>query len=341
MKKILFSLLAIATLAACSKNDDDNNNNGGGNNGNGGTTSTTVTSTTQTPTVKKATTTHFENGVEHTSVIFFNYQNGRVTSMRSIYLIAGVQTGTVGISEKTYDMNGRITEVNNRNEDGSIDLDTKKIKYFYDANGNLERKEINYFGNQFTNKEVISYQYEGGKIKTTTSVKDSWEISNSIKKEYDHYEIKTYDFTPTSITVNHTTYKIYKKDSTRKDKSSVKTVYTLSNGNVVKLEETGGFWGTVTTLFEYDNTPKLESLLPITKTDPDDFSTSDFTKNNPTKEETTRVYTDFDNSVKTQKNTTRYEYEYNSTKTFPLKRKEFQKEEGKAETYIGLISIEY
>ena len=65
MKKILFSLLAIAALTACSKSDDDNNNNGGGN-GNGGTTSTTVTSTTQTPTVKAERMISFERDGKHT-----------------------------------------------------------------------------------------------------------------------------------------------------------------------------------------------------------------------------------------------------------------------------------
>ena len=78
MKKFLFSLLAIAALAACSKSDDDNNNNGGGNNGNGGTTSTTVTSTTQTPTVKVERMISFGQNRKHTYEVIAHYENGKI-----------------------------------------------------------------------------------------------------------------------------------------------------------------------------------------------------------------------------------------------------------------------
>ena len=102
MKHFLVSLLAIATLAACSKNDDDNNNNSGGNNGNGGTTSTTVTSTTQTPTVKVERIISFEQNGKHTYEIVYHYENGKIRSTATF--IDGDIDGVV----KKYNQAGKV-----------------------------------------------------------------------------------------------------------------------------------------------------------------------------------------------------------------------------------------
>jgi len=101
MKKILFSLLVIATLAACSKNDDDNNNNGGGN-GNGGTTSTTVTSTTQTPTMKVERMISFEPDGKHTYEVIAHYENGKIRSTATF--VNGDIDGIV----KEYNQTGKV-----------------------------------------------------------------------------------------------------------------------------------------------------------------------------------------------------------------------------------------
>ena len=136
MKKILFSLLVIATLAACSKNDDDNNNNGGGN-GNGGTTSTTVTSTTQTPTMKVERMISFEPDGKHTYEVIAHYENGKITSFSERELIDGVQTGSTQITTLKYDAQGRIQERKEAQEDGSFDEDDDTETFFYDSSGNL------------------------------------------------------------------------------------------------------------------------------------------------------------------------------------------------------------
>ena len=158
MKHFLVSVLAIATLAACSKNDDDNNNNGGGN-GNGGTTSTTVTSTTQTPTMKVERMIFFEPDGKHTYEVIAHFENGKITSFSERELIDGVQTGSTQITTLKYDAQGRIQESKEAQEDGSIDRDNKTETFFYDGSGNLERKEITY-PMKLNGNGTIEYKYE-------------------------------------------------------------------------------------------------------------------------------------------------------------------------------------
>ena len=194
MKKILFSLLAIAALAACSKSDDDNNNNGGGNNGNGGTTSTTVTSTTQTPTVKVERMISFEQDGKHTYEVVYHYENGKITSSSERKLINGVQTGTTRIINLKYDAQGRIQEIKKAREDGSFDEDDDTETFFYDASGNLERKEITH-PMKSNGNGTIEYKYENSKLKQSTYKK-------SLDSGRKHYKIQVFNYTNNSITIN-------------------------------------------------------------------------------------------------------------------------------------------
>ena len=98
MKKILFSLLAVAALAACSKNDDDNNSGDGG-----GSATSTVNNTLP----KKITETKTETGKEYRSVITYHYDtDGRFISAIYQFYFNGAQTPTsTSIIKDSYENN--------------------------------------------------------------------------------------------------------------------------------------------------------------------------------------------------------------------------------------------
>ena len=318
MKKILFSLLAVATLAACSKNDDNNNNNGGGN-GNGGTTSTTVTSTTQTPTVKVERMISFGQNGKHTYEVIAHYENGKITSFSERELINGVQTGTTQISTIKYDAQGRIQERKEAQEDGSIDRENKTETFFYDGSGNLERKEITYPMKTDRNG-TIEYKYENGKLKQST-------YKGSLNNGKKRYKTQIFNYTNNSITVNIKEY--YTNAQEVIEDSSVSTsttIYTLSNGNVVKKEETREYGKTVTT-FKHDNAKTLFSLRPFFVY-PEYFNEREVNKNNITSKEVIDTYS-HNGQTNTYKSTYRYEYEY-TPEGYPKTIKEYNSE-GKLE----------
>ncbi|WP_454983021.1 membrane lipoprotein lipid attachment site-containing protein [Capnocytophaga sputigena] len=325
MKKILFSLLAIATLAACSKSDDDNNNNGGGNNGNGGTTSTTVTSTTQTPTVKAERMISFERDGKHTYESVAYYENGKITSFSDRKLINGVQTGTTQISTIKYDAQGRIQERKEAREDGSFDEEDDTETFFYDASGNLERKEITY-PMKSNGNGTIEYKYENGKLKQFT-------YKGSLNNGKKHYKIQVFNYTNNSITVNIKEYNTNAQEVIEDSSVSTSTtIYTLSNGNVVKKEETREYGKTVTT-FKHDNAKTLFSLRPFFAY-PEYFDETDVNKNNITSKEVINTYS-HNGQTDTYKSTYRYEYEY-TPEGYPKTIKEFRND-----TLEGIKEYEY
>ena len=324
MKKILFSLLVIATLAACSKNDDDNNNNGGGN-GNGGTTSTTVTSTTQTPTMKVERMISFEPDGKHTYEVIAHYENGKITSFSERELINGVQTGSTQITTLKYDAQGRIQERKEAQEDGSIDRENKTETFFYDGSGNLERKEITY-PMKLNGNGTIEYKYENGKLKQFT-------YKQSLNNGEKRYKTQIFNYTNNSITVNIKEYNTNAQEVIEDSSVSTSTtIYTLSNGNVVKKEETREYGKTITT-FKHDNAETLFSLRPFFAY-PEYFDETDVNKNNITSKEVINTYS-HNGQTNTYKNTYRYEYEY-TPEGYPKTIKEYRND-----TLEGIKEYEY
>ena len=324
MKHFLVSLLAIATLAACSKNDDDNNNNGGGNS-NGGTTSTTVTSTTQTPTVKVERMISFEQDGKHTYESVAYYENGKITSFSDRKLINGVQTGTTQISTIKYDAQGRIQERKEAQEDGSFDEEDDTETFFYDASGNLERKEITY-PMKSNGNGTIEYKYENGKLKQFT-------YKQSLNNREKHYKIQVFNYTNNSITVNIKEYNTDAQEVIEDSSVSTSTtIYTLSNGNVVKKEETRKDGKTITT-FKHDNAKTVWSLRPFI-IQPEYFDENDVNKNNITSKEVINTFT-FNGQTNIYKSTYRYEYEY-TPEGYPKTIKEYRND-----TLEGIKEYEY
>ena len=315
MKHFLVSLLAIAALAACSKSDDDNNNNSGGNNGNGGTTSTTVTSTTQTPTVKAERMISFGQNGKHTYGVVYHYENGKISSSSERKLINGVQPGTTRIINLKYDAQGRIQEIKKAREDGSFDEEDNTETFFYDASGNLERKEITH-PMKSNGNGTIEYKYENGKLKQFT-------YKQSLDSGRKHYKIQVFNYTNNSITVNIKEYNTNAQEVIEDSSVSTSTtIYTLSNGNVVKKEETRKDGKTITT-FKHDNAKTVWSLRPFI-IQPEYFDENDVNKNNITSKEIISTFT-FNGQTNTYKSTYRYEYEY-TPEGYPKTIKEYNSE---------------
>ena len=312
MKHFLVSLLAIAALAACSKNDDNTSGDGGGN---GGTTSTTVTSTTQTPTMKVERMIFFEPDGKHTYEVIAHYENGKITSFSERELIDGVQTGTTQISTIKYDAQGRIQERKEAQEDGSIDRENKTETFFYDGSGNLERKEITY-PMKLNGNGTIEYKYENSKLKQFT-------YKGSLNNGKKRYKTQIFSYTNENITVNIKEYNTNAQEVIEDSSVSTSTtIYTLSNGNVVKKEETREYGKTITT-FKHDNAKTLFSLRPFFVY-PEYFDETDVNKNNITSKEVINTYSD-NGQTDTYKSTYRYEYEY-TPEGYPKTIKEYDSE---------------
>ena len=315
MKHFLVSLLAIAALAACSKSDDDNNNNSGGNNGNGGTTSTTVTSTTQTPTVKAERMISFGQNGKHTYEVVYHYENGKISSSSERKLINGVQPGTTRIINLKYDAQGRIQEIKKAREDGSFDEEDNTETFFYDASGNLERKEITH-PMKSNGNGTIEYKYENGKLKQFT-------YKGSLNNGKKRYKTQIFSYTNENITVNIKEYNTNAQEVIEDSSVSTSTtIYTLSNGNVVKKEETRKDGKTITT-FKHDNAKTVWSLRPFI-IQPEYFDENDVNKNNITSKEIISTFT-FNGQTNTYKSTYRYEYEY-TPEGYPKTIKEYNSE---------------
>ena len=167
---------------------------------------------------------------------------------------------------------------------------------------------------------TIEYKYENGKLKQFT-------YKGSLNNGKKRYETHTFNYTNANITVNIKEY--YTNAQEVIEDSSVSTsttIYTLSNGNVVKKEETRKYEKTVTT-FKHDNAKTVWSLRPFI-IQPEYFYEKDVNKNNITFKEVIST-SSHNGQTNTHKTTYRYEYEY-TPEGYPKTIKEYNSE-GKLE----------
>ena len=130
MKKILFSLLAIAALAACSKNDDNGSDSAN-------------------HLVKKITTKDKDGKLE--KVITLTYEGGHPISHSTTDYVNGVQTGTTRVSTLLYD--GRFIKQAKRVNAGRDNY----VQNFTYENGKLVTKTEKYERNNYTTTYQYSY----------------------------------------------------------------------------------------------------------------------------------------------------------------------------------------
>ena len=210
-------------------------------------------------------------------------------------------------------------------EDGSFDEDDDTETFFYDSSGNLERKEITYPMKTDRNG-TIEYKYENGKLKQST-------YKQSLNNGKKRYKTQIFSYTNENITVNIKEYNTNAQEVIEDSSVSTSTtIYTLSNGNVVKKEETRKDGKTVTT-FKHDNAKTLFSLRPFFVY-PEYFDETDVNKNNITFKEVIDTYS-HNGQINTYKSTYRYEYEY-TPEGYPKTIKEFRND-----TLEGIKEYEY
>ena len=139
------------------------------------------------------------------------------------------------------------------------------------------------------------------------------------------YKTQIFSYTNENITVNIKEYNTSAQEVIEDSSVSTSTtIYTLSNGNVVKKEETREYGKTVTT-FKHDNAKTLFSLRPFFAY-PEYFDETDVNKNNITSKEVINTYS-HNGQTNTYKSTYRYEYEY-TPEGYPKTIKEYDNSEG-------------
>ena len=309
MKKFLFSLLAIAALAACSKNDDNGDDSAS-------------------QFVKKITAKN-ENG-KLEKVITLTYEGGRPMSQSTTDYVNGVQTGTTRVSTLLYD--GRFIKQAKR-ENAGIDNYVQNFTY---ENGKLVTKTEKYESDYRT--YTYQYSYAGDQLTNVLKSHPTTIYVNGATQSATYYEER--QFTYNGNTVIEVTTR-YEKDlngavvtNTVFSYDTETTTYTISDGNVVKKVEESRY---STTVREYTYDTKRNPFHYMTnfvEPDPTNFLDADNGKNNILTYKNTYEY----NGTKEEMFRT-FEYSYNAA-DFPTIVKLYKEENGTRE-FLGTIEYEY
>ena len=307
MKKILFSLLAVATLIGCGKNDDN------------GSDSANLL-------VKKITTKDEDGNLE--GVITLTYEGGRPVSFSEANYENGVQTGTTVITNISYEGNfvKRIKVENARRDnseqnftykDGKVATKTEK----YERNNYTTTYQYSYAGNQLTNvlKSRPTTIYVNGDVQSGT-----------------YYEERQFTYRGNTVIEITTRYKKYLNGTVVTDTSygTNTTTYTLSNGNVVKEVDEDSYSISIEE-YTYDTKPNpLYNIINFVDPDPTSFLDPDSGKNNILTYKNTHEH----NGTKDETLST-FEYTYNAD-GYPTVVKQYKVENGTRE-FQGTKEYEY
>ena len=309
MKKILFSLLAVATLIGCGKNDDN------------GSDSANLL-------VKKITEKDEDGNLEE--VITLTYQGGRPVSFSEANYENGVQTGTTVITNISYEGNfvkrikvenaGRDnSEQNFTYKDGKVATKTEK----YERNNYTTTYQYSYAGNQLTNvlKSRPTTIYVNGDVQSGT-----------------YYEERQFTYRGNTVIEVTTRYEKDLNGAVVIDTSYYSTntiTYTLSGGNVVKEVEENSYSNSVE---EYTYDTKSNPLHYITNfvdPDPTNFLEVDNGKNNILTYKNTREHNGTKNETLSI-----FEYTYNAN-GYPTVVKQYKEKGNGAREFQGTKEYEY
>ncbi|WP_454958282.1 lipoprotein [Capnocytophaga sputigena] len=310
MKKILFSLLAIAALAACSKNDDNGDDSAS-------------------QFVKKITAKN-ENG-KLEKVITLTYEGGRPISHSTTDYVNGVQTGTTRVSTLLYD--GRFIKQAKR-ENAGIDNYVQNFTY---ENGKLVTKTEKYESDYRT--YTYQYSYVGNQLTnvlkshpTTIYLKSGGTQSGTryTERQFTHngntvIEVKTgYEKDLNGAVVTNTVFSY--------DTNTI--TYTLSGGNVVKEVEENPYSISIEE-YTYDTKPNpFHYITNFVEPDPTSFLEVHNGKNNILTYKNTHEH-----NGKKDETLISFEYTYNAA-GFPTIVKQYKEENGTRE-FLGTTEYEY
>ena len=309
MKKILFSLLAVATLIGCGKNDD-----------NGSDSANYL--------VKKITTKDEDGNLEE--VMTLTYQGGRPVSFSEANYENGVQTGTTQVTTLYYE--GRFIKQAKRVNAGRDNY----VQNFTYENGKVATKTEKYERNNYTT--TYQYSYAGDQLTNVLKSRPTIIYVNGNVQSGTYYEER--QFTYRGNTVIEVTTR-YEKDlngavvtDTSYSYGTDTTTYTLSGGNVVKEVEENSYSNSVEE-YTYDTKSNpLHYITNLVDPDPTNFLEVDNGKNNILTYKNTRER----NGTKNETLST-FEYTYNAD-GYPTVVKQYKVENG-AREFQGTKEYEY
>ena len=308
MKKILFSLLAVATLIGCGKNDDN------------GSDSANLL-------VKKITEKDEDGNLEE--AITLTYQGGRPVSFSEANYENGVQTGTTAITNISYEGNFvKRIKVENAGRDNYV-------QNFTYENGKIVTKTEKYERNDYTT--TYQYSYSGDQLTNVLKSRPTTIYVNGNVQSGTYYEERQFTYRGNTVIEITTQYKKDLNGTVVTDTSyGTNTItYTLSGGNVVKEVEENSYSNYVE---EYTYDTKSNPLHYITNfvdPDPTNFLEVDNGKNNILTYKNTRDH----NGTKNETLRT-FEYFYNAD-GYPTLVKQYKKEGNGEREFQGTKEYEY
>ena len=308
MKKILFSLLAVATLIGCGKNDDN------------GSDSANLL-------VKKITEKDEDGNLKE--VITLTYQGGRPVSFSEANYENGVQTGTTVITNISYEGNFvKRIKVENAGRDNYV-------QNFTYENGKVATKTEKYESDYRT--YTYQYSYIGNQLKSVLrSHPTTIYMNGGGTQSGTYYREKQFTYSGNTIIVVTTQYE---KDlngavvtNTSYSYGTDTTTYTLSDGNVMKVVESDP-----NSINEYTYDTKRNPLhykIHFVEPDPTSFLDADSGKHNILTYKNTHEH----NGTKDETLST-FEYTYNAD-GYPTIVKLYTEENGVRE-FNSTIEYEY
>ena len=308
MKKILFSLLAVATLAACSKNDDNGSDSAN-------------------HLVKKITTKNKDGKLE--KVITLTYEGGRPISHSTTDYVNGVQTGTTRVTTLHYE--GRFIKQSKRENAGRDNF----VQHFTYQGEKLVTETEKYERNDYTT--TYQYSYAGDQLKSVLQSRPTTIYVNGDVQSGTYYEERQFTYRGNTVIEVTTRYKKYLNGTVVTDTSyGTNTItYTLSGGNVVKEVEENSYSISIEE-YTYDTKPNpLHYMGDLVEPNPTRFLEVDNGKNNILTYKNTRER----NGTKNETLST-FEYTYNAD-GYPTVVKKYKEKGNGAREFQGTKEYEY
>ena len=309
MKKILFSLLAVATLIGCGKNDDNGSDSAN-------------------HLVKKITTKNKDGKLE--KVITLTYEGGRPISHSTTDYVNGVQTGTTRVSTLLYD--GRFIKQSKRENAGRDNF----VQHFTYQGEKLVTETEKYERNDYTT--TYQYSYAGDQLKSVLQSRPTTIYVNGDVQSGTYYEERQFTYRGNTV-IEVTTQ--YKKDlngavvtNTVFSYDTNTITYTLSGGNVVKEVEENPYSISIEE-YTYDTKPNpFHYMTNFVEPDPTSFLEVHNGKNNILTYKNTHEH-----NGKKDETLISFEYTYNAA-GFPTIVKQYKEENG-TRKFLGTKEYEY
>ena len=308
MKRILLSLLAVATLAACSKSDDNGDDSAS-------------------QFVKKITAKDEDGKLEE--VIAFTYEGGRPVSYSEAYYENGVQTGTTQVTTLYYE--GRFLKQAKR-ENAGIDNYVQNFTY---ENGKVATKTEKYERNNYTT--TYQYSYAGDQLTNVLQSHPTTIYVNGNVQSGTYYEERQFTYRGNTVIEVTTRYEKDLNGAVVTDTSygTNTTTYTISDGNVVKVVDEDSY-SISTREYTYDTKRNpFHYMTNFVEPDPTSFLNPNNGKINILTYKNTREHngTKYETLIS-------FEHTYNAD-GYPTVVKQYKEKGNGAREFLGTTEYEY